>query len=108
MVLDGVVDDSFQCAPCQLSIVDGGVITQELEISSQPDPTASHVLQFVVATGFDPGCIAWNSAGGDSVEWTLPAFAYDSATFGDGSFPEAASDGLFIVPESGPDSGADP
>jgi hypothetical protein len=99
---------------CNTSIVDGGVIVQEVPYPP-PSDGHCHVLTFIVAHGFSSAGVT-DSAGGDDSVWEYaPPGAlcnfYDAGAFQDGAFPpDAGVDALPVLPESGPipDSGVDP
>lgn len=100
---------------CITSVLDGGVVVQDVRIR-QPTDSDCHVLTFVVAHGFSAGDVP-DSIGGDIATWEYaPAGSlcnfYDAGAFQDGAFPsvDAGFDGVPITPESGPlpESGGDP
>jgi hypothetical protein len=104
--------------PCLTSVLDGGVVVEDVNLGAQPTDGHCHVFTFIVAHDFSPGQLQTpDSIGGDSLSWEYePAGAlcnfYDAGAFQDGSFPtvDAGKDGLPITPESGPipESGVDP
>lgn len=98
---------------CAISLLDGGVIVQNVQIP-QPTDGHCHILTFVVAQAF-AGNVP-TSIGGDTARWEYEPPAglcnfYDAGTLQDGAFPpsDAGSDGLPVTPESGTsDAGGDP
>ena len=69
-----------------------------------------HKIDFVVAHQFNSDSHTWDSVGGDIVTWIYdpggalpcPLLVYDAGSVQDGAFPpDAGSDGLPAVPESG-------
>jgi len=102
--------------PCDTSVIDGGVIVQEVPIGEQPTDGHCHVFTFIVAHGFSAAGVP-DSIGGDTSTWEyLPQGAlctfYDAGALQDGAFPpgDAGVDGPLVTPESGPlpESGVDP
>jgi hypothetical protein len=98
-------DQYFQCQTCDPASFDAGVVTVNFGLGARFDPTECHTIKFTVATSFspaDPQC----RSGSDVAIWEYrPAFAscvtYDAGALGDGAFPDASTDALPIVPDSG-------
>ncbi|MGA9855059.1 MAG: hypothetical protein WBR29_07275 [Gammaproteobacteria bacterium] len=106
ILLDGQAQAGLDCLECPLSTF-GSNVASEIFSINQPDPSVPHTIALVVGNELDGiGCTTPNSAGGDVVEWTLPASAADAGSYGDGAFPEAAPDGLPVIPEGGIDAHA--
>jgi hypothetical protein len=100
---------------CVTSIIDGGVIVEELNGIKAPTGSHCHVFTFIVANGFSSSGVPVSS-GGDYATWEYaPPGAlcnfYDAGAFQDGSFPPGDSGAdVLIAPESGPipEAGIDP
>lgn len=99
---------------CVTSLLDGGVVVQNVPIS-EPTDGHCHIFKFIVAHGFSALTVP-DSIEGDTATWeyeppgALCTF-YDAGAFQDGAFPavDAASEALPITPESSTgDAGADP
>jgi hypothetical protein len=96
------------------SAADGGVNLVEFSLQAGPvvlDPSECHVIEFLVAHQFNETSLhTWDSLGGDIVTWFYnpgggPAGCpiYDAGALQAGAFPEASTDALPVVPESGSD-----
>ena len=87
--------------------IDGGVRIVDFTIDP-PDPSSCHVIEFIVALGFDSKSTHTpDSYGGDSVAWfynpsgdpsTCPQ--YDAGGI-DGAAPDVQPDHIFIPPDDG-------
>jgi hypothetical protein len=104
-----IYPQALQASPAAL---DGGVMLVSFKLdpaSSALDPSRCHVIEFLVAHAFNPSAPHTPDAvGGDIVGWSYnpgggPSGCpvYDAGALQDGAFPEAASDGLPVIPESG-------
>jgi hypothetical protein len=96
-------DQYFQCQPCDTTSFDAGVVSIAFTLGVRFDPTVCHTLKFTVASSFspaDPQC----RSGSDVAIWTYQpesCLTYDAGALADGAFPEASTDALPIVPDSG-------
>jgi hypothetical protein len=98
------------------SAADGGVNLVDFSLQAGPvvlDPSECHVIQFLVAHQFNQMSLhTWDSLGGDLVSWIYNPGGgpggcpiYDAGALQTGAFPDASTDALPVVPESG---GGDP
>jgi hypothetical protein len=98
-------DQFFGCHTCDPASFDAGVVTVNFGLGALFDPTECHTITFTVASSFsaaDPQC----RSGSDVAIWEYrppsgSCVTYDAAALGDGAFPEAGTDALPIVPDSG-------
>jgi len=89
------------CQPC-VSAIDGGVVLETFNLDTL-DPATCQTLRVIVAADFST-CGVPNTTLGDTATWVYtPATClwFDAGAIADGAFPDVASDGLPLVPESG-------
>jgi hypothetical protein len=95
--------------PCATTVIDGGVVLQDVALNPPVDPGHCHIFTFIVAHNFSSNSLSSpDSIGGDALTWDYyPPGAlcnfYDAGAFQDGAFPsDGASDAPLVTPESGP------
>ncbi len=94
----------FTCSPCTTSLTEG-VVSITFGLGAAFDPTLCHTLTFTVASSFSPGDTQCRS-GSETIIWeyrpdSASCVSYDAGSLGDGAFPDASTDGLPFVPDSG-------
>jgi hypothetical protein len=95
---------STPCSQCGNQLTEG-VTTVDFNLGATFDPTLCHTIKFTVASSFSANDGLCRS-GTDIAIWEYqPEFAscvsYEAGTLGDGAFPDASTDGLPFVPDSG-------
>ena len=106
-VFDETNTPYITCSQCDMAS-SASVVTIKFGLTAPLfDPTECHTIKFTVASSFSPNDRQCHSGTDIAIWYYRPDFgscvAYDAAALGDGSFPDASTDGLPLVPDSGGD-----
>ena len=92
------------CRACGTPVGEN-VVFVDFGLGASFDPTRCHTLRFTVASSFSPNDNECQS-GSETIIWeyrpdSASCDSYDAGSLGDGAFPDASTDGLPFVPDSG-------